>query len=94
MSETETKKLKIMHGTVVSDKMDKTIVVSVERKIVHPVFKKNVRRSKKYKVHDEKNEGKPGDFVEICECRPLSRHKRWRLLSIVKRAVDAAEVAQ
>lgn len=73
-------------GVVVSDKMDKTIVVAVERFVRHPVFKKTVRRSKKFKVHDEKNESAVGDKVKIIETRPLSKEKRWRLLEIVEKA--------
>lgn len=77
---------KIRTGTVVSDKMDKTIVVKVERLIRHPVFKKTIRRSKKFKAHDENNECSIGDKVKIIETRPLSKEKRWRLLEIVERA--------
>ncbi len=86
MAEATTKSRRVMAGRVVSDKMDKTIVVSVERRFSHPAFKKIVRRNKKYKAHDEKNECNIGDTVEICECRPLSKHKRWRLVNIVERA--------
>ncbi len=67
-------------GVVVSAKMDKTIVVKVERVKQHPVYKKRFTVSKKYKVHDEKNLYKVGDQVVFVECRPLSRHKRWRAL--------------
>lgn len=74
-------------GTVVSDKMEKTIVVSVETKIKHPIYKKYIRRSKKFKAHDEQNKCKLGDYVEITECRPLSKDKRWRLTKIVKESV-------
>ena len=86
MIETPTKSRKIVSGQVVGEKMDKTIVVTVERRFSHPVFKKIVRRNKKYKAHDEKNECNIGDIVEICECRPLSKHKRWRLVNILKKA--------
>ena len=76
---------KTMTGFVVSDKMDKTVVVKVERKFSHPVFKKVVKTTKKYKVHDEKNECMEGDFIRIQETRPLSKEKRWRLLGVVSR---------
>ena len=74
---------KTMTGVVVSSKMDKTVVVKVERKFAHPVFKKVVKTTKKYKVHDEKNECAEGDFIRIQESRPLSKEKRWRLLGVV-----------
>jgi len=76
---------KTMTGVVVSNKMDKTVVIKVERKFSHPVFKKVVKTTKKYKVHDEKNECLEGDFVRIQETRPLSKEKRWRLLDIISR---------
>ena len=76
---------KTMTGVVVSNKMDKTVVVKVERRFSHPVFKKVVKTTKKYKVHDEKNECLEGDFIRIQETRPLSKEKRWRLLGIVSR---------
>ncbi|MCH8156415.1 MAG: 30S ribosomal protein S17 [Nitrospinae bacterium] len=75
-----------MTGVVVSDKMDKTIVIRVERKFRHPVYKKVVKTTKKYKVHDEKNECGEGDLVRIGETRPLSKEKRWRLLEIIIQA--------
>ena len=78
-------KRRTMTGVVVSDKMDKTIVVRVERKFSHPVFKKVVKTTKKYKVHDEKNECLEGDFICIQETRPLSKYKCWRLLDIITR---------
>jgi small subunit ribosomal protein S17 len=71
-------------GFVLSDKMDKTIVVRVERAFRHPVYGKVVKTSKKYHVHDEKNEAKVGDFVQIAETRPRSRLKRWRLVGILR----------
>ena len=74
---------KTMTGVVVSNKMDKTIVVKVERRFAHPVFKKVVKTTKKYKVHDENNECVEGDFIRIQETRPLSKEKRWRLIDIV-----------
>ena len=76
---------KTMTGVVVSNKMDKTVVVKVERRFSHPVFKKVVKTTKKYKVHDEKNECSEGDFIRIQETRPLSKEKRWRLLGIISK---------
>jgi small subunit ribosomal protein S17 len=72
-------------GTVVSDKMDKTVVVSIERRVQHPVYGKMVRRTKRLKAHDERNDAKTGDTVRIMETRPLSKDKRWRLVEIVER---------
>jgi small subunit ribosomal protein S17 len=74
---------KTMTGKVVSNKMSKTVVVKVERRFAHPVFKKIVKTTKKYKVHDEKNECSEGDIIRIQETRPLSKEKHWRLLDIV-----------
>lgn len=73
-------------GIVVSDKMDKTIVVEIERKTKHPLYAKTVKRSKKFKVHDEQNAAKIGDKVLITETRPLSKDKRWRLVEIIEAA--------
>lgn len=73
-------------GVVTSDKMAKTITVSVERLVQHPLYKKGVKRTKKYKAHDERNEAHVGDIVLIREARPLSKTKRWRMVEIVKRA--------
>jgi small subunit ribosomal protein S17 len=67
-------------GVVTSDKMDKTIVVKIERVMVHPKYKKRFTLSRKYKVHDEKNKFKPGDKVVFVECRPISKDKKWRVL--------------
>lgn len=72
-------------GSVVSDRMDKTIVVSVERRYAHPLYGKQVTRHKKYYAHDEENQAKSGDVVKIAETRPLSKSKRWRLVEIVRR---------
>lgn len=72
---------RILQGTVVSDKTDKTVVVKVERRFTHPVMKKVVRRTKNYQAHDEKNEHKVGDIVRIEECRPISKTKRWVVLA-------------
>ena len=73
-------------GKVVSDKMVKTVVVSIERRVQHPVYGKMVRRTKKLKAHDEQNEAKTGDTVRIMETRPLSKDKRWRVVEIIERA--------
>ncbi|MCB1546808.1 MAG: 30S ribosomal protein S17 [Hyphomicrobiaceae bacterium] len=72
---------RILMGVVVSDKNDKTVVVEVERRYTHPLFKKTVRRSKKYHAHDEANAHKIGDRVAIQESRPISKNKRWVVLS-------------
>ena len=93
MSEERKNTRKQREGIVVSDAMDKTVVVSVERRITHPVYGKIMRRSKKYYAHDEKNEAKKGDKVSIEETRPLSKTKRWRLVEVVSRA-NGNEVAK
>ena len=72
---------RIMQCVVVSDKMEKTIVVNVERKFPHPLYKKFIKRSRRYHVHDEDNQFKMGDIVNIQECRPLSKSKRWEVIS-------------
>lgn len=79
------RKKRQLEGIVVSDKMQKTIVVKVTRLKPHPLYKKRIRRSKKFMTHDERNEARIGDRVIIEECRPLSRHKRWRLVKIIER---------
>ena len=79
-------------GNVVSDKMNKTIIVRVERRFRHPEFKKVVTAYSKFYAHDEKNEAKVGDRVRIQECRPLSKTKRWRLLEVVERNPEVAPV--
>ena len=76
---------KVMTGVVVSDKMDKTVVVLVNRVIKHPVYKKYIKRRAKFMAHDEQNSARMGDTVEIIETRPLSKFKRWRLTRIVER---------
>lgn len=73
-------------GVVASNKMDKSITVLVERKIKHPIYGKFVKKSKKFMVHDEKNDCNEGDLVKIMEFRPLSKNKRWRLAEIIERA--------
>ena len=72
---------RIMQGVVVSDKMDKSVVVSVERRTQHPLYKKFIRRSKKYVAHDENNACKEGDVVQIQECRPISKRKNWEIVA-------------
>jgi len=72
---------RILEGVVISDKAEKTITVRVERKIMHPIYKKFIKRSKKYAVHDSGNIFKEGDIVSIQECRPISKRKRWEVLS-------------
>ncbi|MCF6094807.1 30S ribosomal protein S17 [Microaerobacter geothermalis] len=84
---TERNNRKVVIGKVVSDKMDKTIVVSVETYKKHPLYSKRVKYTKKYKAHDENNQAKAGDIVKIMETRPLSKDKRWRLVEIVEKAV-------
>nr|WP_279286065.1 30S ribosomal protein S17 [Bittarella massiliensis (ex Durand et al. 2017)] len=73
-------------GKVVRDKMDKTIVVAIEDNVQHPLYKKIIKRTSKFKAHDEKNECGIGDTVEIMETRPLSKDKRWRLVRIINKA--------
>ena len=73
-------------GLVVSDKMQKTVVVEIERRVPHPVYGKMVTRTKRVKAHDEENNAKTGDTVRIAETRPLSKDKRWRVVEIVERA--------
>jgi small subunit ribosomal protein S17 len=77
---------KMRQGLVVSDKMDKTVVVAIERRVPPPIYGKMVTRTKKLKAHDEANSAKTGDTVRIVETRPLSKDKRWRLFEIVERA--------
>jgi len=84
---TQNQNKKTMIGLVASDKMDKTIVVEVVRKMKHPVYHKYIQRRSRYKAHDEENGARVGDRVLIEECRPLSRDKRWRVREILERAV-------
>lgn len=77
---------KIKIGKVVSDKMDKTIVVAIENRVKHPLYGKYVKRTYKLKAHDENNECRIGDVVKVMETRPLSKEKRWRLMEIVEKA--------
>ena len=81
---------RVLTGTIVSDKMDKTVTVLVERRLMHPVYKKFITRSKKYLAHDEANQFKTGDVVQIIESSPLSKRKRWQ---VVVEATAAAEPA-
>ena len=78
---------KVMTGTVVSNKMDKTIVVAVETSVKHPIYGKIVKRTYKLKAHDEENQCQIGDKVKVMETRPLSKDKRWRVVEIVEKAV-------
>ena len=78
---------KVMIGKVVSDKMDKTVVVAVETSVKHKVYNKIVKRTYKLKAHDENNECKVGDKVKVMETRPLSKDKRWRVVEIVEKAI-------
>jgi small subunit ribosomal protein S17 len=71
---------RVLQGTVVSDKANKTVIVSVERRVMHPVYKKFIKRTKRYAAHDEANACKPGDMVFIRECRPISKTKRWEVV--------------
>jgi len=88
MQEIEKKRIKrLLSGTVVSDKMDKTAVVKVSTKVKHPTYKKFVKKSKKYKVHDVENQCSVGDRVQITECRPISKDKCWRLSRVLDKAV-------
>ena len=77
---------KVKTGKVVSDKMNKTIVVAVEKRVRHPLYGKTLKLTTKFKAHDENNEAKIGDTVEIMETRPLSKEKRWRLVEITEKA--------
>ncbi len=79
---------RIFQGTVVSDKGDKTVVVRVERRVMHPLYKKFVRRSKKYHAHDERNQYKAGDIVRIRECRPISKLKTWEVIEAVGHTIE------
>ena len=86
MSESS-KKARAVMGKVISDRMDKTVTVLIERKIAHPLYKKYIRRSTKVHAHDEDNVGRLGDKVIVEQCRPLSKTKAWRLVEVVEKAV-------
>lgn len=83
---TERNERKTRIGKVVSDKMEKTVVVAVERLVQHPLYKKAVKETVKFKAHDENNDAHIGDTVEIMETRPLSKDKRWRVIEVLERA--------
>ncbi|HWA14102.1 MAG TPA: 30S ribosomal protein S17 [Burkholderiales bacterium] len=89
MNEQTTTNTRKLTGRVVSDKMDKTVTVLVERKVKHPLYGKFVSRSKKYHAHDEKNEFHPGDLVLIEETRPLSKTKAWKVVELIEKAKEA-----
>lgn len=80
------KRRKVLRGRVASDKMHKSVVVTIERLVEHPLYGKRVKRTSRYTAHDETNESKVGDLVEIMETRPLSKTKRWRVLRVIERA--------
>jgi small subunit ribosomal protein S17 len=86
VGEKEKRVQKVLQGRVVSDKMKKTIVVEIQQRKLHPLYKKYLVRSTRLKAHDEKNDCKIGDVVRVVDTRPLSKDKRWRLLEIVERA--------
>jgi len=88
-SKAEAKGVRTLTGQVVSNKMNKTIAVEIERQVRHPTYGKYVRRTTKLLAHDENNEAREGDTVSITPCRPLSRRKSWRLLAVVERATQA-----
>lgn len=85
---TENKSQRTVIGRVVSDKMDKTVSVAIERLIKHPVYGKYIRRTSKVMAHDESNDCKTGDRVSISECRPMSKNKAWQVVSVVERAPE------
>ncbi|MCH6548851.1 MAG: 30S ribosomal protein S17 [Proteobacteria bacterium] len=84
----ETKGRRTVVGRVISNKMDKTVSVAIERLVKHPVYGKYIRRTTKVLAHDENNECKSGDRVTISECRPVSKHKAWQVVNVVQRAPD------
>lgn len=85
MTDEKKRKARLLIGTIVSDKMDKTVVVQVTQKVKHSLYRKYVKRQVKYKAHDEKNEYRAGDRVQIISCRPLSKDKRWRVRTLLER---------
>ncbi len=86
MTEKKRGNRRVIVGTVVSDKMDKTRVIKVVRSVKHPLYKKYIKQTSKFMVHDEKNESRVGDVIRVMATRPLSRKKRWRLSEIIERA--------
>ena len=85
----EDKKIRTLQGKVISDKMDKSVTVLLERQVKHPLYKKYIRHSTKLHVHDEKNECSIGDMIAIRECRPISKTKSWTLVEVIERGVEA-----
>lgn len=85
-NETSGNRRKVRLGTVLSDRMEKTVIVGVRSRAAHPLYGKQVVRTKKYYAHDEEGQARQGDVVRIVETRPLSKHKRWRLVEVVERA--------
>ncbi len=85
-TEQATRQARSLQGVVVSDKMDKSVTIQVERKVKHPLYKKYIRRSTKFHAHDENNDCRIGDTVVIEQCRPISKTKNWRLVEVVERA--------
>ncbi|NLC68244.1 MAG: 30S ribosomal protein S17 [Clostridiaceae bacterium] len=85
-SEKQRGRRKIRIGKVISDKMDKTVVVAIETSVKHPLYKKVIKRTQKFKAHDEENKCKEGDRVKVIETRPLSKEKRWRVVEIIEEA--------
>ena len=83
MSERNDRKLKT--GKVVSDKMDKTVVIAIERLVQHPLYKKSIKKTVRFKAHDENNDSHIGDIVSVMETRPLSKDKRWRVVEVIER---------
>ena len=84
MSERNDRKVKT--GKVVSDKMDKTVVIAIERLVQHPLYKKSIKKTIRFKAHDENNDSHTGDIVSVMETRPLSKDKRWRVVEVIERA--------
>lgn len=84
MSERNDRKVKM--GKVVSDKMDKTVVIAIERLVQHPLYKKAIKKTVRFKAHDENNDSHVGDIVSVMETRPLSKDKRWRVVEVIERA--------
>jgi small subunit ribosomal protein S17 len=80
------KRRKVLRGRVASDKMHKSVVVTIERLVKHPLYGKRIKRTSRYTAHDETNESREGDLVEIMETRPLSKTKRWRVIRVIERA--------
>jgi small subunit ribosomal protein S17 len=83
VSERNDRKVKI--GKVVSDKMDKTVVIAIERLVQHPLYKKSIKKTVRFKAHDENNDSRTGDIVSVMETRPLSKDKRWRVVEVLER---------